>query len=199
MVLAACTSGGGTPPTPTASAVPSSTPRSDPTIATSDPTTSTPTQTGPLTTGPNVRPGEKPPVFPELAKHHTRAGALAFASYYFDAYNWGYAVNDSALVQAISDWACAGCRKYVNSLKSLHDAGGFLEGGRVTVLSKSLSEGEFNYQSDYVVEATVNESRILIRRPNTSTMRLPPVRHFRQFLFVSWKAGRWKLIEVAGS
>src|SRR5881628_647561 len=105
-MLAACTSGDADP-TPSTGSIGSVT----------TPNSPTPTQTGPLTTGPNVRPGEKPPEYPALARRHDGQGALAFAYYFYEAYDWGYATNDPYLVEQISDPHCAGCRKYVKSLR----------------------------------------------------------------------------------
>jgi Family of unknown function (DUF6318) len=191
-MLAACTSSKADPdPTPTP---PVGTTASSSTVATSP----SPSHTGPLTTGPNVRPGEKPPVFPALAKQHTADGALAFAAYYFDAYDWGYATNDPSLVASIAGSNCKGCAKYVQALNSLRARHAVMTGGRITVLSRGLRTGHFNYKSDYVVRVRLDEEPIVIHVPNSQpSTAAPAVQGYVTYLFVSWTQSRWKVVEEA--
>jgi Family of unknown function (DUF6318) len=88
-------------------------------IATATTPSPTPSATEPLTTGPNVRPGEQPPEYPALARRHTAQGALAFAAYYYEAFDWGYATNDPFLVASISARTCSACSKYIHRLQAL--------------------------------------------------------------------------------
>jgi len=184
---AACTSSNGSPsPSPT-----------PPTGSTSTSSTS-PEPSEPLTTGPNVRPGEKPPEFPALAKKHTANGALAFAAYYYLAFDWGYATNDPYLVSRISAPRCEGCRKYINGLHSLDASGGVLHGGRVAILERGLRYGHFSYKSDYVARIVLDEQRIVIDRPRKPRRTIEPaVSRYVQYVFVSWRRGAWTVVEVA--
>jgi hypothetical protein len=92
VLVAACDGGGSGHPSRSSGPVPSTGSSTAPSLSPS------PSRTGPLTTGPGVQPGEKPPVLDAEAKQHTASGALAFAIYYFRAYDWGIATNDAYLV-----------------------------------------------------------------------------------------------------
>jgi hypothetical protein len=191
-LVSACT-GGSPDPEPSASAKP---------IRTSTPPTSptpSPSRTGPLTTGPNVQHGEKPPTMPAVATHHTATGAQVFAAYYFAAYDWGYATSDPYLVQAISTSRCKACASYIKSLNQLTKNSGHISGGRVTIDSVKLIQGSFAINSDFVVEVTVDESAVILDRPNQkSETAAPSVSHDRSLVFVTWRRGAWMVTEVTG-
>jgi hypothetical protein len=145
-----------------------------------------------------VRPGEKPPVFPELAKQHTANGAIAFAAYYFTAYDWGYATNDPTLIEDISSPTCRGCAKFVDGLRGLASQGGTLMGGRIKVRSRGLRHGQFRYEADFVVGVRVDETPIYILRPHAQRSKAAPAIANRESLvFVSWVSNRWQVDEVA--
>lgn len=188
--IAGCTSSNGSPsPSPTPPL----------TSSTSTTTSPEPSPSEPLTTGPNVRPGEKPPVYPALAKRHTAQGALAFAAYYYQAFDWGYATNDPYLIRSIGLPSCSACRKYVHQLAKLRSSRGVLLGGRIQILSRGLRSGHFNFRSDYVAFVVVRQSPIVVQRPGEPpTTVAPDARKYSQFVFISWKSDRWRVVEVAG-
>jgi hypothetical protein len=179
---------------------PSATPSTHATsVSMSSHSEATPSRTGPLTTGPNVRPGEKPPEYPALAREHTANGALAFAGYYYAAFDWGYATNDPYLVNEISTPRCVGCQKYINGLRNVRAAGGVLRGGRIDVVDRSLAHGDFNYRSDFVGRFVINEEAIVIERSNgRRKFAAPGYTNYIQYVFVSWRRSRWWVTAVAG-
>ena len=187
---AGCTSSNGSPsPSPTPPVTSSS--RTSPSPE--------PTQSEPLTTGPNVRPGEKPPEFPALAHQHTAQGALAFASYYYEAFDWGYATNDPYLVRQISAPRCEGCAKYIAGLASVRRSRDTVLGGRVNVDSRRLAHGKFNYRSDYVARVVLDEQAIVLnRRHKPRKLLAPALTNYVQYVFVSWLRHAWFVVEVAG-
>jgi hypothetical protein len=191
-LLAAC-SGGGADPDPTPAPTPSTRPSS---VAPSS-TPATPSRTGPLTTGPNVRPGEKPPVFPELAKQHTANGALAFASYFVRAFNWGYETNDPYLVRKISEARCKACASYVKGLESLTSSGGVLREGLLTPRSASIFHGTLKIHADFAIDLALDEAPVVIEkpsaRPSTATVL---TKNDHSLLLVTWVSGSWKVTEL---
>ena len=55
------------------------------------------------TTGPNLlHPGERPPVMPALATQHTPEGAVAFAKFFIQTIDWGFATQDAPEIIAIT-------------------------------------------------------------------------------------------------
>jgi hypothetical protein len=137
-------------------------------------------------------------VYPDLAKQHNANGALAFAAYYFDAYDWGYATNDPTLVEKVAEGSCGGCSKYINGLKSVRARHAVLTGGRITIVARGLRTGNFNYKSDYVVRVVLNEEPIVVRGPGSAqSTAAAAITNFVSYLFVSWRGNEWKVHEEA--
>ena len=188
MLAAACTGGGATrtsppppPDTPSASASSSPSP--------------SPSRTGPLSTGPNVRPGEKPPVLPEAAKEHSPAGALAFATYFIKALDWGFATNDAYLVEKISSASCQACKRNISALDKLNHDHGIERGARVHLVSGRLVTGDFRYKSELVAEIQLRQDRAVISRPSSAPTTIQPENPYTSLVFVSWQSGHWIIVE----
>ena len=183
----ACTSGHGADP----STIPA------PSSTTTTPASPSPSRTGPLTTGPNVAPGEKPPTLPEDATRHTPTGALQFAYYYYDAFDWSIATNDSYLISAISLPTCQACRRFINGLADLHSKGQVLRGGRVSISSASIVTGSFNFKSDYVVKMILDEGSETLEQADGTSATVAAAAKTTSLVFVSWLTSAWKIVEVA--
>jgi hypothetical protein len=160
------------------------------TAATSSPAT------GPLTTGPGVQPGEKPPILSNDAKQHTPAGALAFAAYYFKAFDWSVATNDPYLVRAISAPTCAACQRVISGLASLRSEGGVLRGGRMQLKSAKIVTGTFRFKADHVVEVSLNQDPEVITGPSSAPTTAAQATKDTSLVFVSWVGHGWQVQEV---
>jgi hypothetical protein len=192
-LLAACTSGGAAP-TPTSS--PSRHTSERPTTTGPESPTAT-ARTGPLTTGPNVRPGEKPPEFPDLARRHTANGALAFAAYYYEAYDWGYATNDPYLVEQISAPSCTACSRYVKGLEGATGRHEVVHGGRVSFRSASIFHGVLDIDADFAVDIEIDEQPIVLEKPHAPRRTVAKaVTRYHSLVFVAWQTMGWRIVEV---
>jgi uncharacterized protein DUF6318 len=158
--------------------------------------TGTPSPTGPLTTGPGVLPGEKPPVLSADAKQHTPAGALAFAAYYFKAFDWSIATNDPYLVAQISAPNCTACQRVIRGLSPLRSEGASLNGGRIHLKTAKLVTGQFRFKSDYVVDVSLTQAPEVITRPSSTPSTAAPATSDRSFVFVTWIGNGWRIEEV---
>jgi hypothetical protein len=163
---------------------------------TTEPESPTSSRTGPLATGPNVRPGETPPEYPALARQHTPDGALAFAVYYFKAFDWGYATNDSSLVAAISAPRCDACASYVKGLRSLRKRQEDLLGGRITLRSSSVAPNTYRIEAEYVVDVAVDEQPVVLHGPTATHTVSPAARNDHSLVFVAWRRTAWEVVEV---
>jgi hypothetical protein len=187
-LLAACTSGAADPkPTPSTLTEP----------ITSAQTSPTPTRTGPLTTGPNVRPGETPPEYPALARQHTANGALAFAAYYFRAFDWSYATNDAYLLRGLALPTCKGCKSSISAISGLAEEQGVLLGGRISFRSARIVHRQFDFDAEFVVDVGLDEEAVVLRLPSQapSTAAAAVVGH-HALLFVRWVGEHWQVADV---
>jgi hypothetical protein len=64
-------------------------------------------------------------------------------------------------------------------------------------VSSKLVTGKFKVKSDFVVRVRVNERAVVLVRPEAPpTTTAPDVTNDVSLVFVSWIAGRWKIIDV---
>jgi len=130
-VAAACT---GHDPSPNLSPV--STP---PTISSSPVASPTATAAAypadvPLT-GHNVRPGEKPPVYPAAARATDQAGANAFAEFFMKTLDWAYATTNPSYMKHYYGPTCGQCQGLALDIGDTAKQRHFYEGGRITIRS----------------------------------------------------------------
>src|SRR6476469_10732690 len=74
-------------------------------------------------TGHNVKPGEKPPLFPAAAKVRSQAGANAFAEFFMRTLDWMYATTNPAYPRhyfAPSCGLCAGLTTGMTKTMAVH-------------------------------------------------------------------------------
>jgi hypothetical protein len=106
------------------------------------------------TTGPNVRPGEKPPVRPELATRNSPAGAAEFARYWFAALDWGYATTDSTLAKSLYAHSCSECARFTGIFDLALQRNAYLVGGRLHVKTVRLTSSALRFGSSKTIDVT---------------------------------------------
>jgi hypothetical protein len=86
------------------------------------------------TTGPNLRkPGEKPPVMPLEATQHTQDGAVAFAKFFIQTIDWGFATTSGAYMRHYATKTCTSCAALANGMDAVRAKGNHYLGGRFSV------------------------------------------------------------------
>jgi hypothetical protein len=110
----------------TGTAAPSTSTTGAPVVASTSPTRVSPTPTPmsrypadvPLT-GKNLRtPGEKPPVYPAAAKEKSQQGANAFARFFIQTIDWGYATTSAAYMKHYYEPSCGVCAAFSGNLRN---------------------------------------------------------------------------------
>src|SRR5215475_14331441 len=82
-----------------------------------------PASTPPVTTGPNIRPGEKPPTFPQSMEKDVPSAAGTFAVYWMKTIDWGYATVSSTLARTAFSPACTDCARFMKVFDDAHAKG----------------------------------------------------------------------------
>jgi hypothetical protein len=161
------------------------------------PTTTAPSSPLPATTGPNVRPGEKPPTLPDVGNTNTPAGARAFAVFYVEALDWGYATMDSTLARSLFAKSCTGCARFVaNFFDHERNLGRHYVGSRA---QPTRAESVHNNRHDGAtqsVDVTLTQQKgKLVDAAGRVVVREPAVARavFRGWL--AWRDGRWQIVD----
>ncbi len=84
-------------------------------------------------TGHNVKPGEKPPLYPAAAKAHTQAGANAFAEFYMRTLDWAYATTNPSYMKHYTGPSCGLCTGLATGISKTAAEKHWYLGGRLTV------------------------------------------------------------------
>ena len=77
---------------------------------------------------PSVTPTPTPPALPDAAKANTKAGAIAFATYYVDLVNSAQATGGVAGLISVEAESCASCSDVRTSITRIYQAGGSITG-----------------------------------------------------------------------
>jgi Family of unknown function (DUF6318) len=84
-------------------------------------------------TGYNVRPGEKPPVYPAAAKAHSQDGANAFAEFFMRTLDWAYATTNPSYAHHYSGSSCGLCNGLAEGIAKTAARHLWYEGGRFRI------------------------------------------------------------------
>ena len=132
LIAAACTRGSATP---NLSPV-TSTPHSSVTSSAAAPQSSSASVGYPADvplTGHNVRPGEKPPLYPAAAKAHSQAGANAFAEFFMRTLDWAYATTNPSYMKHYYGPTCGQCSGLATGIAKTAVERDWYLGGRLMV------------------------------------------------------------------
>jgi len=151
------------------------------------------------TSGPKVRPGERPPAMPAAAKQHTQEGALAFAGFFIRALDWSIATTDPSILVPISSPSCAACSSYISRLNSLRRAHGYLQGGRLKLISEKIATGSFSIRSDYVIVTRTYQEAVLVISPRVKPSHISDATQDESRVYVGWAHSGWIAVEQGGS
>lgn len=88
-------------------------------------------------TGHNVKPGEKPPLYPAAAKVRSQAGANAFAEFFMRTLDWMYATTNPAYPKHYFAASCGLCSGLTTGMTKTRALQHYYEGGRFTIHAAS--------------------------------------------------------------
>jgi len=86
-------------------------------------------------TGHNVRPGERPPVYPAAARVHSQAGANAFAEFFMRTLDWAYATTNPSYMKHYYGPTCGLCNGIATGIAKTAAERHWYEGGRLSIRS----------------------------------------------------------------
>jgi hypothetical protein len=132
LLLGGCTSDvrPNTSTVPPASSVPTS---SAPPVSASPTSSPRPYPADVPLTGHNVKPGEKPPLYPAAARARTQDGANAFAEFYMRTLDWAYATTNPSYLKHYTGPSCGLCTGLATGISKTAAEHHWYLGGRLTV------------------------------------------------------------------
>jgi hypothetical protein len=150
------------------------------------------------TTGPNLLSAdEKPPIMPPAAREHTTDDAVAFARFFIQTIDWGFATTSGAYMRHYFQPSCIECTSHADGLDNTRSAKHHYLGGRFTttevvrVPAAGASEAEessvvtFDLTSVEVVDADGKFQNADAARPGT-----------RRQIWMAWHDDRWTVTDM---
>lgn len=127
-----------------------------------EPSSSTPSSSEPTSAAPTTAPtGPVEPKLPPEAEESTKAGAEAFAKFYWEVVNYAQSSGNTAALAEIQDKACDFCRGGTEWINDVHSRGGVIDGGDYTAIRTDAVPAPDGSDSWLVaVELTVTPQRV---------------------------------------
>jgi hypothetical protein len=125
--------------------------------------------TSPATSGPNVRPGERPPAMPAAAKQHTQEGALAFAGYFYQVFDFSLRTMTTKALRSLSSNTCGSCQTHIKSIDDLGAERGHVQGGRIILRSIKRVTGTADVKADVTFLVRVDQEALVEIHANGSS------------------------------
>jgi hypothetical protein len=173
---------------------------STPTLTTtySPPSYSTaPASTPPITTGPNVRPGEKPPTFPQSLQKNLPSAAGAFAAYWMQTIDWGYATVDSSVARTAFSPLCTDCTRFMKIFDEARAKGVQFHGGRMAISKWMIEPNDHRNGATAVIDVTVSIGALqAIDRSGHVVESDPAHTHVLYRVWLRWTSTRWRVVDT---
>lgn len=137
------------------------------------------------------------PVLPEVAKTETKAGAIAFARYWFQVLSYSYESGELSLLEGMAPPTCGACQKSAEGIRAWHSEGRWLVGGQISTpaIDTTFSKDE---TGKYKVSVQVHQVPLSYVRADGSIARTdPPAADQGNLLIISYSSDSWRLDEIA--
>ena len=193
---------------PNTSTVPAASPApSASTNPSAAPTSASPTPTGqgypadvPLT-GHNLKPGEKPPVYPAAARARTQAGANAFAGFFLRTLDWAYATTNPSYLKHYSGPSCALCDDLATEIRKTAAVHHWYLGGRLTIRPATATPlGPVTAPADFCSTVSVDRTaHSVVDRAGTVFTEEAAHPNFRWKLCMQSSSSLWQVTYFAAA
>lgn len=108
-------------------------------------------------TGHNVKPGEKPPLYPVAAKERSQAGANAFAEFFMRTLDWAYATTDPSYMKHYYASSCGLCSGLATGITKTAQQNRWYLGGRLSIRSTTRQPiGDVTAPADFCSQPSVD-------------------------------------------
>jgi hypothetical protein len=124
-----------------------------------DPTSTPPVSTSPTSSSSTSTPAQPtPPVMPEAAKAHTKAGAIAFVKYLVEVVSYAQVSLDVSPLKPLMADGCQGCSSGIQAIQKIHSAGATSTGGQwilIRVMAQPVSNaGTGAFGAKFTIRST---------------------------------------------
>jgi hypothetical protein len=142
-----------------------------------------------------VRKGEKPPVMPLEATQHTQDGAIAFAKFFVQTIDWGFATTSGAYMRHYFQSGCVECLSHANGLDNTRRASHHYLGSRFTITSsKEAAVGSHKAERSVIVTFDLSSLEV-VDKHNTFVNGDIAHRGLRERVWLAWRSDAWTVVD----
>jgi hypothetical protein len=151
------------------------------------------------TTGPNLlKAGEQPPVMPLEASQHTPAGAIAFAKFFIQTIDWGFATTSGAYMRHYFLSSCIECASHADSLDKTRKAGEHYLGSRFAIRSISSVRSDRRDGSEASAKVLFDLTSMEVLNSSGAFVSGDIARPGNQrLLWMAWRANGWVVVDMS--
>jgi uncharacterized protein DUF6318 len=156
-----------------------------------------PAGTPPITSGHNVRPGEKPPTFPQSMEKNLPSAAGTFAVYWVQTIDWGYATVDSTLARRAFSPVCTDCTQFMRIFDDAHAKGVHFRGGRMAISKWLIRPNDRHNGATAVIDVTVSIGALqAIDRTGKVVEADPAEARVMYRVWLKWTGTKWTVVDT---
>lgn len=179
-----------------------------PTLTSVSPSGSTPTSASPTgqeypanvpLTGHNLKPGEKPPLYPAAARARTQEGANAFAEFFLRTLDWAYATTNPSYMRHYFGPSCGLCHDLATEIRQTAAVRHWYLGGRLTVRTATQAPvGPVTAPADFCSTVRVDTTaHSVVDRAGTVFTEEAAHPNFRWKLCMTSSSNGWQVTHFA--
>lgn len=151
-------------------------------------------------TGHNVKPGEKPPVYPAEAQVKSQAAANAFAEFFMRTLDWMYATTNASYPRHYFGPTCGLCSGIATGITKTAAEGHWYLGGRLTIRSvTSAPIAQVTAPADFCTSVTTDiTSESVVDNHGSVYSGAGAQPDLKWKLCTKWQDTHWTLTYFAG-
>ncbi len=150
------------------------------------------------TTGPNItKAGEAPPVMPVIATQHSAAGGVAFAKFFIQTMDWGYATTSSAYMKHYYEATCVECSANASGMDDAAQKHDRYIGDRFqNIRAVAVPAGPVAV-ADLAIKTTSDVTGAeAIDKAGKAIDAEPPKRGEIEIVYLAWRSNTWSVVDM---
>jgi hypothetical protein len=131
-----------------------------------------------------------------LGHAHSPAGAIAFAVYWFEALDWGYATTSSTLARSLFLPVCTDCERFMSNFDDARQRGIHFRGGRLSISEADIATNDRRHGADNAADVTIDVGPLQrIDSRGHVVARGAATNHVTFRVWLRWTTAAWRVVD----
>ncbi len=135
---------------------------------------------------------------PAAATAHTPEGAVAFAKFFIQTIDWGFATTSGAYMKHYFEHSCTECLSHQKGLDNTRKVDDHYVGGRFSNVRLSAWVPGGNDRADGSLTATFDISSVEVVDSNNNFKNADPAEsNIQEHMYLRWTPDGWTVVDMA--